>query len=47
MGLKDRIDRRQDNPNIVPLIERRVPEWVKRAQHSRLPNSDRTGTVAA
>jgi len=40
-------DRREPNPKVVPIKERRVPEWVRRAQEKRLPNTDRTGQVAA
>ena len=54
MGIREHIERRQANEKIVPLIERRggteqraIPEWVKRAQERRLPNVDRTGSVAA
>ena len=53
MGIREHIERRQPNEKIVPLIERRggteqrQPEWVRRAQERRLPNVDRTGSVAA
>ena len=51
MGLREHIERRQPNPTIVPIIERRggteqrQPEWLKRAQEGRLPVSDRTGQM--
>ncbi len=51
MSLTERIDRRQPNEKIAPLIERRggterkQPEWVRRAQEQRLPASDRTGSL--
>ena len=47
MNLLDRLERRQPSENIAPFVERRQPEWVRRAQEGRLPNSDRTGKVAA
>lgn len=47
MTLTDRIERRQPNPTVAPIVERRVPEWVKRAQEGRLPNADKTGRAAA
>jgi hypothetical protein len=45
--LIERLERREPNPTIRPIVERRVPEWVRRAQQNRLPNSDKTGQVAA
>lgn len=47
MTLTERLDRRQPSEKIAPLVERRQPEWVRRAQEGRLPNSDRTSQVAA
>jgi hypothetical protein len=54
MNLRERLDNpdRRTEP-LTPIVERRggterrIPEWVKRAQEKRLPNSDRTGQVAA
>lgn len=54
MSLTDRLhnpDRRE--ADLSPIVERRggeerrVPEWVRRAHENRLPNSDRTGQIAA
>lgn len=49
MSLTDRINRQQErrSTDVQPLLERRQPEWVRRAQERRLPNSDKTGAVAA
>ena len=51
MGLREHIERRQPNPTIVPLIERRggtelrQPTWVRRAMEKQLPASDRSGEM--
>lgn len=41
------IERRDPDPKVTSIKERRVPEWVRRAKEGRLPVADKTGTVAA
>jgi hypothetical protein len=42
------IDRRQPDPKVVPLVERRKPEpvWVRRMREQGLPVKDFTGRAA-
>lgn len=53
MNLTDRInDRRQPNPTITPLVERRggterrIPAWIKCMQDGQLPAKELTGRAA-
>jgi hypothetical protein len=53
MSLTERIERRQPNENIVPLVERRqqpqppVPVWIRRMQQGQLPAKDMSERRAA
>ena len=54
MSLTERIEeRRQDNPNITPLVERRaqpqppVPMWIRRMQAGQLPPKELSRERAA
>ena len=52
MTLREHIERRQDNPNIAPLVERRqepqrpTPAWIRRMQDGKLPAKELTGRAA-
>ena len=51
MGIREHIERRQANPTISPLIERRggteqrVPLLVRLAREGKVPTSERTGEM--
>jgi hypothetical protein len=46
MDLTQRLNPDRRTTDLTPIAERRVPEWVRRAQENRLSGKDMTGRAA-